>query len=767
MLRLDYNQLDGEVPPAIGKLTELRRMDLDGNNFEGQIPPEFGNLTKLEELWLGGNDMTGPLPPELGNLVELRILHLYDAPFSDTIPDEFGGLTNLRQLWIENTRVEGPIPPALADIPRLQILELGGNRLSGPLPAELGSAYGLAVLDVSRNQITGPIPPEIGRLESLQRLILRDNLIDGPLPAEIGQLDRLQWLSAEGNMLSGPLPPEFSGMVNLVWLHLQDNPDLSGQLSSELTALQRLSEFIAHETGLCVPADPELRTWLNDVVYKWRVPSCAAAGQVGALLIQSTQSIEYPVPLVAGRSALLRVFAVSGRETTETIPPVRATFFVDGAEVHAVDIPAGTSAIPTQIQMGEMELSANVEIPADVIQPGLEMVVEVDPNETVDSSLGVGRRVPAEGRTAVEVRQVPPLHLTLIPFVSTANNNREAVTFVAGATESDPMFFHTQTLLPVGEFKIIKHGTVTIDSNSIFDMLDEVQRIRTVEQGTGHWMGLNAVAAGAGGVAYLGSAGNPVLGKISMSRLSSEIIAHELGHNLNLRHADCGDPAGIDLTFPYANARTGVWGYDPRNGGSLVTPERADFMSYCNPTWVSDYYFTNALRFRLIDDNELAITSDARTLLVSGGASADGALHLDPAFVVETAPVMPGLGGPYTLTGAGEDGSELFSLSFDMQEVLDGDGRSGFTFAVPVQSGWDEELASLVLSGPDGSVEMREGSEPPMAIMRDPETGQVRAIFRNLPPDAMAPGALDPLAPEPGLEIMVSGGLPALEAWRR
>ena len=767
LLRLDYNELEGEVPSEIGLLTELRRMDIDGNNFTGQIPPEIGRLVKLEELWMGGNDMSGPIPPEFGNLVSLEDLHLYEAPFSGSIPEEFGALTELRVLRIEATRIDGPIPAALGALEKLGVLDLPANRLSGPLPGELGSMDSLRVLDVSRNRIDGPLPPEFGQLDSLRILILRDNMIEGPLPAELGQLAGLQWISAESNELSGPLPPEWGGMDDLILLHLQNNPDLSGPLPAELSALEDLEELIAYETGLCAPTEPEFRTWLNDVVYKWRVPSCGAQAQAGAYLIQAAQSTEYPVPLVAGRSALLRVFVESEQETTETIPPVRATFFVNGAEVHAVSIPAGSSPIPTEMQLGDLDLSANVEIPADAIQPGLEMVVDIDPDGTVDASLGVARRIPAEGRVAVEVREVPPLHLTLVPFVSRANNNRDAVTFVANATEDDPMFFHTRTLLPVGEFKIIKHGTVTIDSNSIFEMLDEMQRIRAVEQGTGHWMGLNAVAAGAGGVAYLGGNPNSVRGKISMSRLNGEIIAHELGHNLNLRHADCGNPAGIDLTFPHTNARTGVWGYDPRDGGSLVPPDRADFMSYCDPTWVSDYYFTNALRFRLIDDNEIKTSSAERTLLVSGGASVDGVLHLDPAFLIETSPIVPLLGGPYQLTGRGADGSALFSLSFEMQEVMDGDGRSGFTFAIPAQAAWETQLASLVLIGPNGSVEMREGSEPPMAIMRDPATGEVRAIFRDLPADAMAPGALDALAPEPGLEIMVSGGLPDLVAWRR
>ena len=86
-----------------------------------------------------------------------------------------------------------------------------------------------------------------------------------------------------------------------------------------------------------------------------------------------------------------------------------------------------------------------------------------------------------------------------------------------------------------------------------------------------------------------------------------------------------------------------------------------------------------------------------------------------------------------------------------------------------MEPAWESELTTLSLSGPGGSVEIAEGTAPPMAILRDPGTGQVRAIFRGLPtgPLALARSAADALAPEPGLEALVSAGLPGAAAWRR
>ena len=87
-------------------------------------------------------------------------------------------------------------------------------------------------------------------------------------------------------------------------------------------------------------------------------------------------------------------------------------------------------------------------------------------------------------------------------------------------------------------------------------------------------------------------------------------------------------------------------------------------------------------------------------------------------------------------------------------------------FTLPVETGWDSELASLVLSGPSGTFEMREGSESPMVIAHDPATGEVRAILHklpDLPPGARAQSSRDAIALETELDVMVSRGLPGAE----
>ena len=76
-VNLANNQLSGPIPPELGNLANLSRMELFGNQLSGPIPPELGNMREMAELYLYGNALSGPLPESLGDLTELAYLHLH------------------------------------------------------------------------------------------------------------------------------------------------------------------------------------------------------------------------------------------------------------------------------------------------------------------------------------------------------------------------------------------------------------------------------------------------------------------------------------------------------------------------------------------------------------------------------------------------------------------------------------------------------------------------------------------------------------------
>ena len=766
-LSLSSNGLTGTIPRMLGNLTSLRELRLQWNGLTGAIPREFGNLTSLENLSLQWNRLTGLIPPEFGNLTSLRTLNLVQNDLTGAIPREFGNLTSLRELNLHANDLTGPIPPEFGNLTSLRELNLPDNDLTGPIPHEFGNLTSLERLRLDGNNLRGPIPRGFGDITNLEELRLDGNALTGPVPPELGNLAGLEELRLDGNALTGPVPPGLGRLTNLTGLHLSGNSGMAGPLPTELTRLGRLQTLLAVRTDLCAPSDSGFQAWLG-FIYRLRVARCASDNASVAYLTQAVQSPQFPVPLVAGENALLRVFVTAASPTTAVIPPVRARFYVDGTEIHIVEIPARTATIPTEVYEGDLSRSSNAEIPAQIVRPGLEVVVEIDPEETLDPGLGVARRIPETGRMAVDVREMPVLHLTVVPFLYNADPHWEVVESTE-AMEADPegheLLWHTRTLLPIGDFKVTAHAPV-LTSTSYDEwgpIFGETEAIRAIEGGSGHYMGTMSRPGREG---QAGRAQRP--GRVFISRLNPTTMAHELGHNLSLYHAPCGGAGGPDPAFPTPDGSIGAWGYDFRNGGALASPGRTDLMSYCE-SWISDYHFTNALRFRLFDEGPPRATSpvvqETESLLLWGGIDTEGEPFLNPSFVIDAPPVLPDAAGEHRITGRSDAGNVLFSLTFGMPEMADGDGSSSFAFVLPVESGWAGNLTNVTLSGPDGSVTLDSDTDIPMSILVEPSTGEVRGILRDMPQADAA--ALAPLAGPDSLDLLFSRGIPDTAAWGR
>lgn len=118
----------------------------------------------------------------------------------------------------------------------------------------------------------------------------------------------------------------------------------------------------------------------------------------------------------------------------------------------------------------------------------------------------------------------------------------------------------------------------------------------------------------------------------------------------------------------------------------------------------------------------------------------------------------------------------LFSVRFDTPKLAgDSDEAAGFAFTLPADPAWAGRLASITLSGPGGTATLDRSTDRPAAIARDPLTGRVRAILRDLPRDRAAGGGAATLAEtvaaslgaEPDLEVLTSRGLPDPSGWPR
>ncbi len=237
-LDLSENQLHGEMPAVLGRLTDLELLSLWGNQLQGEIPPTIGSLANVRTLSLWANQLRGTIPAELGNMASLEWVALGINQLTGPVPPELGNLANLTHIDFTLNQLSGEVPPELGNLTNLVWLGFWSNRLSGEIPPELGNLTNLERLDFDFNRLSGEIPPELGDLVNLERLYLHDNRLSGEIPPELGNLVNLILLDLHDNELSGDIPPELSNLVNLRLLVLGGN-QLTGCIPAGLAEVPR------------------------------------------------------------------------------------------------------------------------------------------------------------------------------------------------------------------------------------------------------------------------------------------------------------------------------------------------------------------------------------------------------------------------------------------------------------------------------------------------------------------------------------------------
>lgn len=818
-LSLWNNRLTGDIPAWLGTLTSLESLWLARNELTGPIPPELGNLSNLRELVIYDNDLTGPMPPQLANLPNLTTLSIGSTGLTGPIPAEFVNLSLDRflwtntglcsptdrgfQEWLASLRVNQGGEPCLrgalealydaagggqwthntnwlTDAPVAEwhgltvderglpvSLDLANNGLEGSISAEIGTLSSLQELDLSQNRLTDSMPSELGELTQLRQLNLGDNRLTGAIPGAIGQLIRLRLLDLGGNELTGDLPGELGRLTGLETLDLSENR-FTGTLPGSLVDLTGLTDFRWNDSGVCAPDVAWFQSWLGSIGRQAPGENCEPAPFLldipSVHLTQAAQNLGGDVPLIAGRPALLRVFATSDRANAYR-PEARATFYLAGSEVHVATMELESErGFPLSPRPEDLTQSFSANIPAGVLKPGVGVVIEVDPDSIMPRAAGSTVRVPAEGRLELDVREMPRLDLTIVPVLYQSLPDSSVIDWADDFASNQETGGFVRNVLPVQDWNVtVREPYVTTNNPGSLtewrNLLSEVRLVRTMEQGAGHYYGVMEPVRRSG---ILGVGGLPGTSSVGVSE--PWVMAHELGHNLSLRHTPCGIAFDDDPNYPYGNGEIGIAGYDAR-GDSLISSSIPDVMgSGCEPAWISDYHFRKALEYRT-GAADMAPTSPGEgggpRLLLWGGVDADGGLHLDPAFVLDAPTVLPSRSGRYQVQGLGAGGESLFLLSFAVDEVDHGGGI--FQFMVPFEDQWRVSLDQIVLSGPEGITRLDGETDKPMAILLDRASGRVRGVIRGedaVRATAFARDTGSRLMSDPDVDTLLSRGLP-------
>ncbi len=134
-LNLINNNLRGNIPLEIKNLTHLKEINLAGNYYlTGNIPAALGELSNLENLTLNSCQFTGEIPAALGNLFKLQTLILHSNKLTGNIPAEIGNLSELITLNIGSNTLSGSIPASLNLMPKLKSFYAPYNALENLSP---------------------------------------------------------------------------------------------------------------------------------------------------------------------------------------------------------------------------------------------------------------------------------------------------------------------------------------------------------------------------------------------------------------------------------------------------------------------------------------------------------------------------------------------------------------------------------------------------------------------------------------------------------
>ncbi|MHB8842429.1 MAG: T9SS type A sorting domain-containing protein [Candidatus Aquicultor sp.] len=192
-LRFNPN-LTGPIPPELGSLTHLQRLEIGACGFTGTIPSEIVNLSNLEDIIIGNPGIGGVIPTSFQNLHKLNMFSLYKSDVKCNLPGYFGLLDTLQLIYCQgNHSFGGILTDSLCLSQSIEELRIFKDTFYGPLPLCIGNIPSLLALDISHNHFTGAIPSSLFPPAS--------NYIE--LTADSNHLTSLPFIPHE----QSPLPP--------------------------------------------------------------------------------------------------------------------------------------------------------------------------------------------------------------------------------------------------------------------------------------------------------------------------------------------------------------------------------------------------------------------------------------------------------------------------------------------------------------------------------------------------------------------------------
>lgn len=312
----------------------------------------------------------------------------------------------------------------------------------------------------------------------------------------------------------------------------------------------------------------------------------------------------------SGRTTLIRV----PWQPAEDFEPreIEAHLIIDSSVHEQPLVVKQTKMISEPSHPGSLDRNFAWVVPGEEMVAGLKFRVElyeVNDNHADEPEPDPLPITPTGGSELLGIEEFPmELKVVLVPVDYTSDGNCKtlAVPDETQAAQFEQWLFERNAVQNVDfrihETPIVRTGTLTTLS-TFFEPLQQYRAMDGAEPNEYYYALVNACAGGVGGAGGIANGTPPATkqaanGRVSVGlwlpngpNFSYETFVHEIGHSQGRAHTFCpgGGADFPDSQFPNENGKLGVWGFGVETFSLRSPTAHFDYMSYCNPTWVSDY----------------------------------------------------------------------------------------------------------------------------------------------------------------------------------